>query len=73
MRRAQNSVITNINRYAARAMDENWTIKNYDIPYNMTTGTLSDIFYNEILGIRSKGRKEIPSIELLREIDVLEN
>lgn len=68
VKRAQNSAITNINKYAARALDENWSLKNYDIPYNMENGCVTDILYDEILKLGSRGHNEIPSIEVLEDI-----
>lgn len=55
-------------KYAARALDENWSLKNYDIPYNMKNGCVTDILYDEILKLGSRGHNEIPSIEVLEDI-----
>ena len=68
MKRAQNSAITNISYFAARALDENWSLKNYDVPYKMVSGCMTDILYDEILGLGSAGHKEVPTVSALKNL-----
>lgn len=68
VKRAQNSAITNISYFAARALDENWSLKNYDVPYKMVSGCMTDILYDEILGLGSAGHKEVPTVSALKNL-----
>ncbi|WP_372011407.1 hypothetical protein NBRC13296_12675 [Paenibacillus chitinolyticus] len=59
---AANSVITNCQRLGEKAIAENWDVKGFNRNYDLPQSVLSELFFNRILKIGSRGFDEVPDI-----------
>lgn len=63
---AANSVITHCQRFGERAIAEGWVVKGFSRNYNLPQSVLSEVFFNRIAKIGSKGFDQVPAAENLR-------